>query len=216
MFPRPVCTLCAENGLGGTSTAFGTKDYGPHGGVIDTTNPFRVHAYFKPGASGALTNLEVRLHQTVSASRELRFTVADSPSHHANAGTAQWYVNQIAESMGYEGMTPVLEYRSAESMAKFDSPPCKYYTTDAGDEQDECGELTRFTDMAVTTGVVTSPLAPPPSPPRYEEKLWDFITSNALHQPRPPPNVPPSPLPHPPPSPPRHLPPVWKATTRWR
>ena len=200
----------AENGFGGSATAFTMEEYGTHGSIIDTTKPFRVHAFFATGARGELANIEMTLHQVEPALQELRFSLAESQSHHADAGASQWYLNQIAEALGYEGLTTVLAYRSAESMAALDSPPCTYYAHDRGDEQDDCGQVVRFADLAITSGMAV-PAPPPPSPVRVfseqEQSLWDWIEAHAALQPRLPPSAPPLPPPQPqrpPPLPPLH------------
>jgi hypothetical protein len=201
--------LRAGNGLGGILSAFGSEEYGPHGTVIDTLKPFRMHAHFLLGAADGLGNIEITLQQGGAAPpQELTFLVADSSSHHSDAGASQGYMNQVAEAFGSRGLTPVLEYRSAESMATLDSPPCHYYEHNRGDEQDGCGEIVRFADMSISS-------APSPPPPpaaqsdaaREFNRLFDSVVRRHSEQPptspgpTPPPPVPPPRRPPPPPIP---------------
>ena len=207
---------CAGNGLGGSSSAWGGSEagggseaYGPHGTVIDTTKPFRMHAHFLMGTEDGLGNIEITLQQGGAAlPQELTFLVADSSSHHSDAGASQGYINQVAEALGSRGLTPVLEYRSAESMSTLDSPPCHYYAHNRGDEQDDCGEIVRFADISISS-------APSPPPPpaaqsdaeREFNRLFDSIVRHHSEQPptspgpAPPPPLPPPRRPPPPPIP---------------
>ena len=207
--------VCTGNGLGGSSGAFGDDAYGPHGTVIDTTKPFRVHAHFVLGAAGGLANIKMTLQQNGAVlPQELEFLVADSFSHHADAGASQGYMNQVAEALGSRGLTPVLEYRSAESMATLDSPPCQYYEHSRGDEQDDCGDIVRFADMSVSSA--PSPPLPmhPPAPLSDADKrfgrLFDEVMRHHSEQPpaapSPAPLPPRAPLPPPRPPPPPPIP----------
>ena len=209
LLAKTCSRLRAGNGLGGSSSAFGSEEYGPHGTVIDTLKPFRMHAQFLLGVADGLGNVEITLQQGgATPPQELTFLVADSSSHHSDAGASQGYMNQVAEAFGNRGLTPVLEYRSAESMATLDSPPCHYYEHNRGDEQDDCGEIVRFADMSISS-------APSPPPPpaaqsdaeREFNRLFDSVVRHHSEQPptspwpTPPPPVPPPRRPPPPPIP---------------
>merc|ERR1719424_1583312 len=146
-----------SNGWGGGNAhrAFGSAEYGPDGFIIDTNAPFRVHAFFATDDHGDLSGIELTLQQSPGRN-SLRFSVAPS-----------WYAQQMTASFK-AGMTPVMSYWSAKRMDWLDSPPCggSYL-----EQQDACGELASFSDVAVCDAAVLCerdgaiPLPPPPPPP---------------------------------------------------
>ena len=120
-------------GLGGANRAFSTREYGPSASVIDTLQPFRVHAYFAADrTSTELSGLEITLEQ---AARTLRFQPTSSdclPRHTAAMSRA----------------TLVLSYWSAPSsnLSWFDQPPCET------DDQDACGNSVHISKLQLRPG----------------------------------------------------------------
>ena len=166
--------------------------------------PFRIHAHFLLGAADGLGNIEITLEQGgADPQQELTFLVADSSSHHSDASASQGYMNRIAEAFGSRGLTPVLEYRSAESMATLDSPPCHYYEHNRGDEQDDCGEIVRFADMSISS----APSPPSPAAQSDAEREFNRLFDSVVRQDSEQPPTSPGPAPPPPAPPPRRPPP---------
>lgn len=121
-------------GLGGTNRAFSSREYGPSASIIDTLQPFRVHAYFAADTrtSIELSGLEITLEQ---ASRTLRFQPTSSdclPRHTAAMSRA----------------TLVFSYWSAPSsnLSWFDRAPCET------DDQDTCGNSVHISKLQLRPG----------------------------------------------------------------
>ena len=211
-----------ENGLGGHHSAFSADDYGPGGALIDTLRRFRVHALLAAGADNELVDIEMNLEQE---GRRLSFSLVDASSHHADASASRWYLSSAAAALGQAGLTPVLSYRSAESMEALDAPPCVYdHASARGDEQDNCGEVVHFEDLVLPFEALQPPPAPPsPADPppiggdphttmphtisaglnAREQAWWDHLLSTAFPPPPSPPGPPPGRPPYPRPPPPR-------------
>lgn len=148
-------------GLGGSfgTQAFGPEAFGPGAAIIDTTQPFRVSAYFAEddGVPG-LKAIEITL--TGESGREARLTLAGSAYLGALTGAFEL------------GLTPTASYWSSNDLNWLEGGVC------AANAQDECGETLTISNFEVHHGQHAPP--PPVEPPREHSLSAQLTEGEAM------------------------------------
>lgn len=149
-------------GLGGVfgTDAFGPQAYGPHAATVDTTQPFRVGAFFATDDQGQLRAIEMTI--TGAGGGELTFAMDHNE-----------YLRPLTESM-QAGLTPTASYWSSVDLTWLQGGVCP---PGRSEQQDACGETVTFSHFEVHHGRVAPP--PPRAPTPVDEAEEPPLTMQA-------------------------------------